>query len=92
MVLTRIGARSIASDRANASTAPQDAAPTGDPPVGFHADVPDMKVIDPPFIRSAPYFAAYKDPQKRVSIEGRKCELSLARFMPKFTDAAVMNK
>ena len=51
-----------------------------------------MNVIDPPFIRSAPYFAAYKDPQKRVSIEGRSSLLSRVRIMPKFTDAAVMNK
>src|ERR1700683_2365050 len=92
IVLTRIGASSIASDRAHASMAPQDAAPTAEPPVGFHADVPDMNVIEPPFIRSAPYFAAYNDPQKRVSIEGRGAELSFARFKPKVTDAAVMNK
>jgi hypothetical protein len=51
-----------------------------------------MNVIDPPFIRSAPYRAAYRDPQKRVSIAGRRWALSLARFKPTVTDAAVMNK
>jgi hypothetical protein len=64
-VLTRIGARSIASERAKASTAPHDAVATAAPRSGRRAVVPDMNVIDPPaFILAAPYLAALNAPQK----------------------------
>ena len=48
---------------------------TDAPARGLRAAVPDMNVIDPlPFILGAAYFAAYKAPQKRVSIADR-CEI-----------------
>src|ERR1700719_3849158 len=71
-VLTRIGARSIASERAKASTAPHDAVATAAPRSGRRAVVPDMNVIDPVLVHlAAPYLAALNAPQKRMSIAGR---------------------
>src|SRR5581483_10619807 len=91
MVLTRIGARSIANARANASTAPQDAEATDAPSNGRHAATPDMNVIDPPAaILGAAYLAAYKAPQKRVSIAGRRVLLSGASLLSETSVPAVM--
>ena len=91
IVLTRIGARSSASARANASTAPHDADATAAPSSGRHAATPDINVIDPPVaILGAAYFAAYSAPQNRVSIAGRKVSLSGASFLSAINVPAVM--
>jgi len=51
------------------------------------------KVIEPPFfICAAPYLAAYKDPQNRVSIPGLSFSVSIASPAPSVTDAAVVNR
>ena len=71
MVLTLIGARSTARERAKASTAPHDAVATDAPRRGRAAVVPDMKVIEPPEGQIvAANFAALKAPQKRISRAG----------------------
>src|SRR5215469_3491892 len=59
IALTRIGDRSIASARANTSTAPQEAEMTADPGRGLRDAVPVISVIDPSGgIFGAAYLAA----------------------------------